>query len=214
MEKNIHNYRLNYTKGQLLETEIPSNPLHLYKNWFEDMEKIKSTIEVNAMTVGTTGPDGYPRNRVVLLKEFNKDGFIFYTNLNSAKGKALQQNPKICLSFFWHEMERQVIIKGIAERSSEEKAKEYFKSRPRGSQLGAWVSNQSNKIASRDVLERSLKELETKFMDKEIPKPEHWGGFLVKPLSIEFWQGRDNRLHDRILYEKEGEEWQISRLAP
>lgn len=214
MEKNIQNYRLNYTKGQLLETEIPSNPLLLYKNWFEDMEKIKSTIEVNAMTVGTIEPDGFPRNRVVLLKEFNKDGFIFYTNLNSAKGKALQQNPNICLSFFWHEMERQVIIKGIAERSSEEKAKDYFKSRPRGSQLGAWVSNQSQTIASREVLERSLKELETKFMDKEIPKPEHWGGFLVRPLSLEFWQGRANRLHDRILYKKEGEVWQISRLAP
>lgn len=214
MEKNLQNYRINYAKGQLLETEIPKDPFHLYKNWFEEMETVKNTIEVNAMTVGTIELDGYPRNRVVLLKEFNHEGFIFFTNYNSAKGKALLKNPKICLSFFWHEVERQVIIKGIAEKSSEGKARDYFKSRPRGSQLGAWVSNQSNEIASREVLERSLKELETKFMDKEIPKPEHWGGFLVRPLSFEFWQGRANRLHDRILYKKDNENWHISRLAP
>lgn len=214
MDQDLKNYRKNYIKGELLESNVPSDPLLLFRNWFHETEILKDGSEVNAMTLSTNGLDGYPRSRVVLLKEFGKNGYTFFTNYKSLKGISLQNDPKCCISFFWPALERQVIINGIAEKYPDEKAEEYFKSRPRGSQLGAWVSNQSQTIASREVLERSLKELETKFMDKEIPKPEHWGGFLVRPLSLEFWQGRANRLHDRILYKKEGEDWQISRLAP
>jgi len=214
MSKNLANYRRVYSKGQLLESEIPENPMELFEDWFEEIEAIVKTIEVNAMTISTIGPNGFPKNRVVLLKEFSNEGFIFYTNYTSEKGKSLEKNPKICLSFFWPETERQVIIQGIVEKSSKEKAEEYFKSRPRGSQLGAWVSNQSSEISSREVLEKCLRELEIQYKDIEIPKPEFWGGYLVRPVNFEFWQGRPNRLHDRIFYEKESTNWIIKRLAP
>ncbi len=214
MSKNLANYRRVYSKGQLLESEIPSNPMELFEDWFEEMEDIKNTIEVNAMTISTIGINGFPKSRVVLLKEFSNEGFIFYTNYTSEKGRALEKNPNICLTFFWPELERQVIVQGIAEKSSKEKADEYFKSRPRGSQLGAWASNQSSEISSREVLEKCLMELEIQYKDIEIPKPEFWGGFLVRPLNLEFWQGRPNRLHDRIYYEKESKKWNIKRLAP
>lgn len=215
MSKNLENYRRTYTKGKLLENEIPEDPIDLFQDWFEEMEKVKDLIEVNAMTVSTIGVDGYPKSRVSLLKEFNRDGFIFYTNYTSDKGKALAINPKICLSFFWQELERQVIIRGIAEKSSEEKAVAYFHSRPRGSQLGAWASNQSSVISGREILDEKLRQLESKYENNEIPKPEFWGGYLVKPLNFEFWQGRPNRLHDRIFYSKpDGENWKFQRLAP
>lgn len=215
MSKNLANYRRVYSKGALLETEIPSNPMDLFQDWFRDLERSEKSIEINAMTIATIGKDGFPKSRVVLLKEFNQEGFIFYTNYNSEKGIALKHNPKICLSFFWHEMERQVIIKGIAERSSEEKAIEYFNSRPRGSQIGAWASNQSSAIPSREVLDKNVMELLSKYENLQIPKPEYWGGYLVRPVSFEFWQGRPNRLHDRILYESENYvKWKFKRLAP
>ena len=214
MGKNLADYRRSYTKGSLLESEISNNPFDLFSNWFEEMELQSEALEVNAMTVSTIGDDGFPKNRVVLLKEYDEDGFIFYTNYTSDKGVALLQNNHICLSFFWPALERQVIIKGIAEKSSEEKARQYFNSRPRGSQLGAWASNQSSEIASREVLEKSLQELETRFEGKDIPKPDFWGGYLVKPVSMEFWQGRASRLHDRILYEKISDSWNVKRLAP
>ncbi|WP_034893196.1 pyridoxamine 5'-phosphate oxidase [Gillisia sp. Hel_I_29] len=214
MGKNLADYRRNYTKGKLLEFEISSNPYQLFTNWFEEMEAQKDQHEVNAMTVSTIGDDGFPKSRVVLLKEYSEDGFIFYTNYTSEKGLAIAKNPQVCISFFWPTLERQVIIKGLAERSSEEKAEEYFRSRPKGSQLGAWASNQSSKIESREVLERKLEELEAKFNGKEIPKPQFWGGYLVRPVSIEFWQGRESRLHDRILFEKDENSWSYKRLAP
>lgn len=214
MIKNLADFRRVYSKGELLEGEIPLDPLILFRDWFEEMEKIKDSIEVNAMTVSTVGVDGFPKNRVVLLKEFNVDGFVFYTNYKSEKGRSLEINPKISLSFFWPETERQVIIQGITEKFSEEKAIEYFNCRPRGSQLGAWASNQSSEIASRDVLEKCLRELETEYKDKDVPKPEYWGGYLVRPVFYEFWQGRPNRLHDRIVFRKEENSWNIKRLAP
>jgi len=221
MSKDLSDYRKNYIQGELLESEIPENPLELFQVWFEEMEMVlkykrekNDSTEVNTMTVATIGLDGFPKSRIVLLKEFNSDGFIFYTNYTSEKGIALAHNPNICLSFFWAGLERQVIIKGKTEKTSEEKAEAYFKSRPRGSQLGAWASHQSAEIASREVLDKTLKELELEFQNKEIPKPEFWGGFLVKPISIEFWQGRPNRLHDRILYTRERKDWNIKRLAP
>lgn len=221
MSKNLADYRKNYIKGELLESEIPENPLDLFKVWFEELEmvlkyrrELNDSVEANAMTVATIGLDGFPKSRVVLLKEFNSEGFIFYTNYTSEKGIALAQNPNICLSFFWAGLERQVIIKGKAEKTSEEKAIEYFKSRPRGSQLGALASNQSSEIASREVLDQKLRELELEFQDRDIPKPENWGGFLIRPENYEFWQGRSNRLHDRIFYSKNRGNWNIKRLAP
>jgi len=221
MSKNLADYRKNYIKGELLESEIPENPLELFQVWFEEMEMVlkykrekNDSTEANTMTVATIGLDGFPKSRIVLLKEFNSDGFIFYTNYTSEKGIALAHNPNICLSFFWAGLERQVIIKGKAEKTSEEKAVEYFKSRPRGSQLGALASDQSSEIKSREVLDNKLRELEERYKDKEIPKPEFWGGFLIKPENYEFWQGRSNRLHDRIFYSKDQGNWKSKRLAP
>lgn len=214
MSKNLANYRRVYSKGQLLENELPTNPMQLFKDWFEEVEEGRDPMEVNAMTISTIGKDGFPKSRVVLLKEFTVEGFIFYTNYASDKGLALAHNPRICISFFWPPMERQVIIKGIAEKYSEEKAREYFNTRPRGSQLGAWASNQSKEIGSRKVLEDRLKELEDEYRDKEIPKPDSWGGYLIRPIDFEFWQGRPNRLHDRIYYEVKNNNWNFKRLAP
>jgi len=214
MSKNLANYRKNYDKLELLENTIAENPFEQFQLWFEELETTNSNIEVNAMNVSSIGADGFPKNRIVLLKEYNEEGFIFYTNYGSEKALSLFNNPNTCLSFFWPDLERQVIIKGTAEKASEEKAIAYFKSRPRESQLGAWASHQSSEIASREVLEKTMLELELEFQDKEVPKPEFWGGFLVKPVSFEFWQGRPNRLHDRILYSKERKKWIFKRLAP
>jgi pyridoxamine 5'-phosphate oxidase len=159
--------------------------------------------------------DGFPKSRVVLLKKFNEEGFIFYTNYNSEKGKAIQNNPNICLSFFWHNMERQVIIKGIAEKTSETISDNYFSSRPDGSKLGAIVSPQSDVIPSRHYLDNKLRELELTYEGKEILRPDFWGGFLVRPIEVEFWQGRPNRLHDRIRYQiQDNFSWKIDRLSP
>ncbi len=214
MGKDLKNYRRNYIKGELLESNVPKDPIEIFKNWFEEIEVVKDGSEANAMTLSTIGTDGFPRSRVVLLKEFGEEGLIFFTNYNSSKGISLQKNPNCCISFFWPSLERQVIIKGIAEKYSEKKSEEYFRSRPRGSQLGAWASSQSSEIASREILEKCLRELEVRFLDKEIPKPDYWGGFLVKPLSFEFWQGRENRLHDRLLLSKNQDDWEMKRLAP
>ena len=170
--------------------------------------------EVNAMTISTIGTDGFPKGRVVLLKKYDEYGFYFYTNYNSEKGKSIANNNRVSLSFFWPNMERQIIIKGTVEKTSEADSTNYFHSRPKGSQLGAAVSHQSEIVASREVLEKNLAELEKKYENKEIPKPEDWGGFLVKPVSIEFWQGRPNRLHDRIRYTLKDDDWVIERLAP
>jgi pyridoxamine 5'-phosphate oxidase len=171
--------------------------------------------EVNAMTVSTIGLDGFPKSRVVLLKKYSEEGFIFYTNYNSEKGKAITDNPNVCLSFFWHSLERQVIIKGIAEKTPTNISDGYFESRPDGSKLGAIVSNQSEVIPSRALLEEKLKQLELDYQGKEILRPEFWGGFLIKPVEVEFWQGRPNRLHDRIRYQLQDDySWKTDRLSP
>lgn len=211
----LSNYRKSYEKSELLESTIPEDPINLFHRWFHEVEEFGGVEEVNAMTVGTIGLDGFPKSRVVLLKKFNEEGFIFYTNYTSEKGKAILNNPNICLSFFWHSMERQVIIKGIAEKTPASISDNYFASRPKGSQLGALVSDQSEVIPNREYLENKLKELEDEFEGKEVPRPDFWGGFLVRPVEVEFWQGRPNRLHDRIRYKlSENYNWKIERLSP
>ncbi|SHM17502.1 pyridoxamine 5'-phosphate oxidase [Flavobacterium xinjiangense] len=213
--EDLSHYRKSYEKSELLESNIPEDPINLFNRWFHEVEDFGGNEEVNAMTVATIGLDGFPRSRVVLLKKFTEEGFIFYTNYNSEKGKAIAQNPKICLSFFWHTMERQVIIKGIASKTSEITSNNYFESRPDGSKLGAIVSNQSEVVPSRAFLEENLKQLEIDYEGIVIPRPEHWGGFLVTPVEVEFWQGRPNRLHDRIRYtSQEDFDWKIERLSP
>jgi len=211
----LSNYRKSYDKNELIETQLPENPIELFQQWFTQMEDLKGNEEVNAMTVSTFGSDGFPKARVVLLKKFDENGFVFYTNYDSEKGKAIAKNPNVCLSFFWESLERQVIIKGVAERLDEHSSDLYFASRPEGSQLGAVVSNQSEVIASRAVLEEKLKSLEKEYQNKPITRPENWGGFLVRPIALEFWQGRPNRLHDRIRYQLNSDaSFKIERLSP
>ncbi|WP_300023482.1 pyridoxamine 5'-phosphate oxidase [uncultured Maribacter sp.] len=215
MQKDLGDYRKSYEKSALVEDSISDNPIQLFQTWFYEVENSDGVDEPNAMTVSTVGLDGFPKSRVVLLKKYTHEGFIFYTNYNSEKGKAISENPNLCLSFFWANLERQVIIKGVAEKLPENLSDGYFESRPEGSKLGALVSDQSTVIDSRAVLEDKLAKLEKEYNDKEIERPKHWGGYLVRPLSIEFWQGRPNRLHDRIRYTLTSEyDWKIERLAP
>lgn len=215
MEKDLSNYRRNYQKKELSLKDIPENPLELFQKWFYEVEEFGGDIESNAMTISTIGLDGYPKNRAVLLKKYTWEGFIFYTNYNSEKGKAIKANPNVCLSFLWHHIERQIIIKGKAEKISENLSDGYFESRPDGSKLGAWASHQSEPVPSRKYLDDRLVEYELKFKDKEITRPKYWGGYIVKPVSIEFWQGRPNRMHDRVRYTlQEDYNWKIERLAP
>lgn len=215
MEKDLSNYRRNYQKKELSLKDIPENPLELFQKWFYEVEEFGGDIESNAMTISTIGLDGFPKNRAVLLKKYTWEGFIFYTNYNSEKGKAIKANPNVCLSFLWHHIERQIIIKGKAEKISENLSDGYFESRPDGSKLGAWASHQSEPVPSRKYLDDRLVEYELKFKDKEITRPKYWGGYIVKPVSIEFWQGRPNRMHDRVRYTlQEDYNWKIERLAP
>lgn len=213
--KDLSNYRKSYEKSALLEHQIPEDPINLFHKWFYEAEDLNAAEEVNAMTVATIGLDGFPKSRVVLLKKFNEEGFIFYTNYNSEKGKAILQNPNVCLSFFWPTVERQIIIKGKAEKTADNISDNYFASRPDGSKLGALVSPQSEIIPNRELLETNLLGLEKEWEGKEIERPSHWGGFLVRPVEVEFWQGRPNRLHDRIRYQlHDNFDWKIDRLAP
>ncbi len=213
--KDLSDYRKSYEKKALLETDVPEDPMQLFKQWFHEVEDFGGLEEVNAMTLVTNGLDGFPKSRIVLLKQFTYEGFVFYTNYLSEKGKAIEANPKVALSFFWPTLERQVIIKGMAEKIAPNLSDGYFESRPLGSQLGAIVSPQSQVIPNREYLENQLKELEVSAQGTSQQRPAHWGGYLVRPISVEFWQGRPNRLHDRLRYSVQHDfSWKLERLAP
>ncbi|WP_263601427.1 pyridoxamine 5'-phosphate oxidase [Chryseobacterium sp. PET-29] len=213
--ENLHDKRKVYERSQLIESEIKQNPIEQFRDWFIEASENPAISEANAMAVSTMEEDGCPRTRMVLLKAYTYEGFIFYTNYHSRKGKAIEKTHKACLHFFWPTLERQIIIKANLERIAENLSDGYFHSRPKGSQLGAVVSPQSQEIPDREFLERKLADLEKQYENTEVPRPENWGGYLAKPYEIEFWQGRPNRLHDRIIYELiDGLDWKISRLAP
>lgn len=213
MDLNIADIRKDYKLKSLLEQDVKENPMDQFSAWWS--EAVSSQIEeVNAMTLATATPDGCPSARIVLLKGFTPEGFKFYTNYLSHKGRDLAENPKAALVFFWKELERQVRIEGTVEKTSEEDSEAYFKTRPVASQIGAWASEQSTLIAGRTILEENVLKYRTRFGEENIPKPPHWGGYLVRPSKVEFWQGRRSRLHDRIQYTKQDLAWKIERIAP
>lgn len=195
------------------EKRIDRDPIRQFQIWFNDAIAAKLPLP-EAMTLATATPDGKPSARMVLLKQVDHGGFVFYTNYRSAKAAQLDANPYAALVFYWAQLDRQVRVEGSVTKTSPEESRDYFRTRPRESQIGAWASEQSEVIAGRDVLEQRALELEGLYCDREIDCPEHWGGYRVKPDRIEFWKSRVGRLHDRILYEREGHGWTIRRLAP
>ncbi len=214
MSLDLEELREDYQLGELKESEIAADPFKQFAEWFE-VAQHSQLPEPNAMILATTTKEGKPSARVMLLKEVNSRGFVFYSNYESRKGKELQQNPHAAIVFNWLELQRQVRIEGHVERLDEQESTEYFQSRPKGSQIGAWTSPQSQVIPDRRVLDARVEELTEKYRDTEVlPKPESWGGFIVIPEAVEFWQGRSSRLHDRIRYRISGEGWKIDRLAP
>ena len=214
MTVNIADIRKNYSQKKLSEKKADANPMKQFAKWWKQAAASKID-EVNAMTLATASQDGVPAARIVLLKGVDENGFIFFTNYESFKGQQLTENPKACLVFFWKELERQVRITGLVEKISTAASDEYFHSRPEGSQLGAIASPQSRIIESREWLDKHFKKLKKQLKNEMIQRPEHWGGYIVKPVIIEFWQGRPSRLHDRLQYSlQETGEWKIERLAP
>ena len=210
----IADIRKEYMMQSLLEKDVGADPILQFTKWWDDAMKSEIT-EINAMTLATASLTGVPAARIVLLKDYSAEGFVFFSNYESHKGKELSGNPHACLVFFWKELERQVRITGSVEKTSAAVSDEYFSSRPRGSQVGAWASPQSHSIANREVIEERSAQYQQQFGDTVIPRPAFWGGYIVKPTIIEFWQGRPNRLHDRIQYtlQQKGV-WQMERLAP
>jgi pyridoxamine 5'-phosphate oxidase len=213
-QEDLGHLRKSYQKGALNIDDIQNDPMTFFKNWFDQANETQAIEEANAMTLSTLGLDDFPKSRIVLLKALIEEGFVFYTNYQSEKGISIAHHSKVGLAFFWPPLERQVIIKGEAVKLTNEASDVYFQSRPKGSQIGAIVSDQSKVISDRSIMEAKLEALEIEYAEKDVPRPEHWGGYVVKPQCIEFWQGRPNRLHDRIRYQLQGNFWNIERLAP
>lgn len=210
---NLSDLRLNYEKGALDEATLPGDPFVLFKFWLDDAIAA-NVVEPNAMTLATVSADGQPSCRTVLLKGFDARGFSFFTNYHSRKGRELVANPRAALTIFWKERERQVCARGIVTRISREESDAYFQSRPYGSQIGAWVSEQSERIPDREWLENRERELSAKFPEGQVPLPPNWGGYVLAPDECEFWQGRPSRLHDRVLFENKDATWSRVRLSP
>lgn len=214
MQRDVSALRKSYSKMSLSKNEVPDEPIKLFDKWFSEI-KSSTSLEVNAMTLSTIDNEGYPKGRVVLLKHYSDEGFIFFTNYNSEKSISIKNNNKVSISFFWEDQERQVIIKGSAKKTSEEISSNYFNSRPKGSKLGALVSeNQSAVIKSKQVLIDKFNELKDEYKNKEISRPLNWGGYIVSPVEYEFWQGGENRLHDRIRFKLIKNNWLKERLSP
>lgn len=212
--KDIAAIRKDYSKASLDIHSVNEDPIAQFEKWFNEALDAK-VLEPNAMNLATLSESGRPTSRIVLLKGIHDKQFLFYTNYHSQKGKELDKKPECALNFFWPELERQVRIEGVAQRVGAHMSDEYFQSRPRGSQVGAWASPQSSIIKDRDILEKRVDEIEKRFEGKKVlPRPNQWGGFAVEPFEIEFWQGRPSRLHDRLLFSKIDHSWKINRLAP
>lgn len=205
--------REEYSRGGLDEADLAPDPVAMFERWYVEARDA-GVREPNAMVVATTDPDGAPSARFVLLKGFDSSGFVFYTNQASRKGRALAAEPRIALLFPWHDLERQVRIEGVAQELPRADVAAYFDVRPRGSQLGAWASHQSAPVAGREELEKAYAEAEQRFAGTAIPVPEEWGGYRVVPEAVEFWQGRIGRMHDRLVYQRTGDGWAVTRLAP
>jgi pyridoxamine 5'-phosphate oxidase len=214
MNSSIADLRRDYSSQTLLESDVAADPIQQFDKWWKEAI-LSEIVEANAMTLATSSPDGMPAARIVLLKGFDQKGFVFYTNYKSYKGIQLEENPKACLVFFWKELERQVRITGLVKKLSAGENDAYFLSRPASSQLGAWASPQSQVIGNRNWLDDQYKKFAEQFQREQLYRPEHWGGYLVQPVIVEFWQGRPSRMHDRIQYTlEEGGGWKIERLAP
>lgn len=209
----VESLRREYTRDGITENSVHPDPVAQFSEWFEEALESEQ-VDANAMTLATATATGKPSCRIVLIKGFDTEGFRFYTNYDSRKGKELEENPYAALCFYWPALERQVRIEGKVEKISREKSAEYFRSRPRVSQIGAWASSQSSQIENREELEKNFKRLEEKFEGREVPLPDFWGGYLLRHESLEFWQGRAGRLHDRILYTRSNRTWNIKRLSP
>ncbi len=205
--------RNEYKLASLCTDDVDDNPIIQFEKWLSEAVE-SGTHQPTAMSLATMGTDGFPQSRIVLLKFVDENGFVFFTNYNSRKGRSIEKNPAVGLHFFWPELERQVRISGFAHKTGSETAEKYFHSRPTVSQISAWVSEQSKVVPSRKYLDERFVYFSKKFENKQVPLPDFWGGYRVYPVKMEFWQGRENRLHDRILYKKEKEGWKIMRLAP